>query len=102
LGDLKVFFEVPAITLSQRVVLLVQDLFNRFKSNVEEILIELFETGTSEGSVEIDALEERVGFDGCLGSRRQGTVVLRLMRAVMTPPAVSIPRERGATLRRRS
>src|SRR6266545_6872993 len=30
-----------------------------------------------------------------------GTVVLRLMRVGMTPPAVSIPRERGATSSRR-
>mmetsp|Transcript_16090 Transcript_16090/g.54664 ORF Transcript_16090/g.54664 Transcript_16090/m.54664 type:complete len:212 (-) Transcript_16090:1041-1676(-) len=30
-----------------------------------------------------------------------GTVVLRLMSAVMTPPAVSMPRESGATSRRR-
>jgi hypothetical protein len=30
-----------------------------------------------------------------------GTVVLCLIRGVMTPPAVSIPSERGATSRRR-
>jgi hypothetical protein len=43
-----------------------EDLLNRFKSTAEKILAELFETGTSEGSVEIDTLEERVDFDGCL------------------------------------
>ena len=35
-----------------------EDLLNRFKSTTEEILAELFETGTSEGSVEIDTLDE--------------------------------------------
>ena len=45
-----------------------EDLLNRFKSTTEEILAELFETGTSEGSVEVDALQERVDFDGCLRS----------------------------------
>jgi hypothetical protein len=37
-----------------------ENLLNRFKSAAEEILAELFKTGTSEGGVEIDALEERV------------------------------------------
>ena len=32
----------------------LKDLLNRFKSTMEEILAELFKTGTSEGSVEID------------------------------------------------
>jgi hypothetical protein len=35
-----------------------KDLLNRFKGTAEEILAELFETGTSEGSVEIDTLKE--------------------------------------------
>ena len=44
----------------------VEVLFKRFKSTPEEILSELFETDTSEGSVlEIDTLKERVDFDGC-------------------------------------
>jgi hypothetical protein len=40
-------------------------------NTAEEILAELFKTGTSEGRVEIDTLKERVDFDGCLGSRRR-------------------------------
>jgi hypothetical protein len=47
---------------------IAEDLLNRYKSN------KLFETGTSEGSVEINTLEERVDFDRCLGSRRKGTL----------------------------
>ena len=36
------------------------------RTSHQEILEELFETGTSEGSVlEIDTLKERVDFDGC-------------------------------------
>jgi hypothetical protein len=35
-----------------------EDLLNRFKSTTEKILAELFETSTSEGSVEVDTLEE--------------------------------------------
>ena len=46
-----------------------EDLLNRFKSTTEKILAELFETGTSEGSVEINTLIERVNFDRCLRSR---------------------------------
>jgi hypothetical protein len=30
--------------------------------------------GTSEPSVEIDSLEERVGFDGCLSNKRKGSL----------------------------
>jgi hypothetical protein len=37
---------------------------------MNEILAKLFETGTSEGGVGVDILEERVYFDECLGSRR--------------------------------
>ena len=53
----------------------VEDFLNRFKSTSEEILTDLFETGTGEGSVlEIDILEERVDSDGCLCSRKKGTL----------------------------
>ena len=51
-----------------------EDLLNRFKSTAEEILAEFFETGASEGSVEIDAIKERVNFDRCLGSRGESTL----------------------------
>ena len=53
-----------------------EHLLNRFKSTPEEFLAELFETDTREGSVEINTLEGRVDFDGCLGSRRKGTLSL--------------------------
>ena len=36
----------------------MEDLLNGFKSTTEEILAELFETGTSEGSVEVNTVEE--------------------------------------------
>ena len=36
---------------------IAEDLLNRIKSTTEEILAELFKTGTSEGSVEVDTLE---------------------------------------------
>ena len=49
----------------------VEDLLNKFKSTPEEILAELFETGTSEES---DTLEERVDFDGFLDSGRKYTL----------------------------
>ncbi len=39
----------------------------------EEILAELLKVGTGEGSVEVDAVEERVDFDGSLSSRGKGT-----------------------------
>ena len=51
-----------------------KDLLNRVKNGTEEILADLFKTGTSEGSVEVNTLEERVDFDGCLSSRRKGTL----------------------------
>ena len=41
-----------------------EDLLNRFKSTAEKILADLFEMGTSERSVEIDTLKERVDFNG--------------------------------------
>jgi hypothetical protein len=37
---------------------IVEDLLNGIKSTTEEILTELFETGTSEGSVEVNTLKE--------------------------------------------
>ena len=53
---------------------IAEDLLDRFKSITEEILAELFKTGTSEGSVEVDTLEERVDFDGYSDSRRKSTL----------------------------
>jgi hypothetical protein len=40
-----------------------KDLLDRVKSRAEEILAELLETGTGDGGVEVDALEERVDLD---------------------------------------
>ena len=51
-----------------------EDLLNRFKGTTEEILAELFEAGMSEGGVEINTLKEGVNFNGCLSSRRKGTL----------------------------
>ena len=44
-----------------------EDLLHGLERRTEEVLAELFETGTGEGSVEVDALEERVDFDRRLG-----------------------------------
>ena len=52
---------------------ITEDLLNRFKSATEKILAKFLETGTSEGGIEVDALEERVDFNRCLSSRRKGT-----------------------------
>jgi hypothetical protein len=52
----------------------MEDLLNRFKSTMEQILTELFETGMSEGSVEVDTLKEQVYSNGRLGSRRKSVL----------------------------
>ena len=44
-----------------------EDLLNGFKSTTEEILAELFETGTSEGGVEVNTVEE-LGYLSTLAS----------------------------------
>jgi len=44
---------------------ITEDFLNKVKSTAEEILAELFKTGMSKGSVEVN---------GCLGSRREGTL----------------------------
>jgi len=50
---------------------LVEDLLNRLKGTVEEVMAELLETRMGEVGIEVDTLEDRVGFDGGLG--RGGT-----------------------------
>ena len=40
----------------------------------EEILAELLETGTGDGGVEVDTLEERVDLNGGLGGRRESAL----------------------------
>ena len=48
--------DIQLVDLGSRVM---EDLLNRFncKSSMEQILTELFETGMSEGSVEVDTLK---------------------------------------------
>ena len=67
----------------------LKDLLNRFKSIMEEILAELFKTGTSEGSVEINTLIEQVNFDRCLGGRKKGTLSM-LASSVETMNSTSV------------
>jgi hypothetical protein len=52
---------------------IAKDLFDRLHGLSEEILTELFETSTGEGSVEVDTFEEGVDFDRSLSRRGQGT-----------------------------
>jgi len=40
----------------------------------EEILAQLFETSTSDGGVEVDALEERIDLNGSLSRRRESAL----------------------------
>ena len=51
-----------------------QDTVDGLDSAAEEVLAQLFETGTGDGGVEINTLEERVDLDGGLGGGREGTL----------------------------
>jgi hypothetical protein len=51
-----------------------KDFLNRLHGLPEEILAELFETGTCEGSVEVDTFEERVDLNGGLSGRGQSSL----------------------------
>ena len=51
-----------------------EDLLDGLESASEEILAQLLETGTGEGSVEVDTLEERVDLDRRLGGGRESTL----------------------------
>lgn len=51
-----------------------EDLFNMAENTSEEILEQLFEVGTSEGSAEVGTLEEGVNFDGGGCSGEEGPV----------------------------
>jgi hypothetical protein len=44
-----------------------EDLLDRLECAAEQVRAQLLETGTSEGSVEVDALKEGVNLDGSLG-----------------------------------
>ena len=51
-----------------------EDLLDGLEGGAEEILAELLETGTGEGGVEVDALEQGVDLDGGLGGGRKGAL----------------------------
>jgi len=51
---------------------IAKSLLNRVQSSAEEIGVQLFESGTSDGGVEVEALEKRVNLDVGLGGGRQG------------------------------
>jgi hypothetical protein len=50
----------------------VEDLLDGLRSALEEVPAAFLETGMSEGSVEVDAFNERADFDKCLCSRGEG------------------------------
>jgi hypothetical protein len=51
-----------------------EDTVDGLDGGAEEILAELLETGTGDGGVEIDTLEERVDLDGGLCGGRKGAL----------------------------
>jgi NAD-specific glutamate dehydrogenase len=51
-----------------------ENLLNGFHGVAEKILVEFLETGTGQGSVEINTLEQGIDFDGGLSSRRESTL----------------------------
>ncbi|KAI3485069.1 hypothetical protein L1887_51742 [Cichorium endivia] len=51
-----------------------EDLLDGLDRVREEVTAELLETGTGDGGVEVDTLEERVDLDGGLGSRRESAL----------------------------
>lgn len=51
-----------------------EDLLDGLEGGTEEVLAELLEAGTGEGSVEVDTLEERVDLDGGLGGGGEGAL----------------------------
>ena len=51
-----------------------EDTLHRLHGRSEEVLAEFLETGTGDGGVEVNTLEERVNLDGGLGSRGQSTL----------------------------
>ena len=51
-----------------------EDTLNGLHGATEEVLAELLETGTGDGGVEVDTLEERVDLNGGLGSGRESAL----------------------------
>ena len=51
-----------------------EDAVDRLDCGAEKILAQLLETGTGDGGVEVDTLEERVDLNGGLCGRREGTL----------------------------
>lgn len=51
-----------------------EDLLDGLEGGAEEVLAELLKSGTGDGGVEVNALEEGVNLDGGLGGRGEGTL----------------------------
>ena len=62
-------------------VRVLEHLFYRLNSRTEEVLAQLLETGTGDGCLEVDAIEESVGFDGRLGGRGECSLRMFASRA---------------------
>jgi hypothetical protein len=61
-----------------------EDTVDGLDGRAEEILAELLETGTGDGGVEIDTLEERVDLNGGLSRRRKSALRTLASRAQTT------------------
>ena len=59
----------------------LEHLFYGLNSRTEEVMTQLLETGTGDGGLEVDAVEERVGFDGRLGGRGECSLRMFASRA---------------------
>ena len=51
-----------------------QNLFDRVHGGSEEVLAELLESGSGDGGVEVDSVEQRVDLDRGLGGGRKGSL----------------------------
>jgi len=51
-----------------------QDLLDRVHGGSEEVLAELLESGSGDGGVEVDSVEQRVDLDRGLGGGRKGSL----------------------------
>ena len=53
---------------------IAENLLDWPEDRTEEVLAKFFETGTSDGGVKVDTLEERVNLNRSLGGRGKGTL----------------------------
>ena len=53
---------------------IAQSALDRLHGGTEQVLAELLETSTGDGSVEVNTLEERVDLNGGLGGRRESAL----------------------------